>query len=77
MDYGLPHFSQAAEQLETVMVEVPSERGPFGARGVGEPPVIATAAAIANAITDATGVRPLALPITGERLWRLIQPAAD
>ena len=50
------------------MVEVPLPEGPLGARGVGEPPIIAGAAAIANAIADATGVRPTEIPMTGERV---------
>ncbi|MGH2536936.1 MAG: xanthine dehydrogenase family protein molybdopterin-binding subunit [Candidatus Promineifilaceae bacterium] len=70
MEYALPHIDQAAPRIETVLVEVPAELGPFGARGVGEPPVIATAAAVANAIADATGKRPADLPITAEWLAR-------
>jgi len=50
--------------MEAVIVEVPSANGPFGARGVGEAPVVSTAAAIANAIADATGVRLTDLPMT-------------
>ena len=73
MDYTLPKIDQAAAQLETVMVEVPSEKGPHGARGVGEPPVIPTAAAIANAIADATGKRCRSLPITPQTLWKTVR----
>src|SRR5207253_768756 len=54
--------------IETVIVEVPSPAGPFGARGVGEPPIIPAPAAIANAIEDATGVRLTELPMTPERI---------
>ncbi|MBM3218190.1 MAG: xanthine dehydrogenase family protein molybdopterin-binding subunit [Candidatus Rokubacteria bacterium] len=54
--------------LETVIVEVPSPAGPFGARGVGEPPIIPAPAAIANAIADATGVRLTEAPLTPERI---------
>ena len=42
--------------------------GPFGARGVGEPPIVPAPAAIANAIEDATGVRLTELPLTPERI---------
>ncbi len=69
MDYVLPR-AEMVPDIETVLVEVPSPDGPFGARGVGEPPVIPVAAAIANAIHNATDVRPDAIPITPERLWR-------
>ncbi len=63
MDYAVPGIAHAAPVIETVIVEVPSENGPFGARGVGEAPVVPTAAAIANAIADATGVRLTDLPM--------------
>ena len=63
MDYTLPHARQMPLDVDVILVEVPSEHGPFGARGVGEPPVVAGGAAIANAIADATGVRFTALPI--------------
>ena len=55
-------------KIETIIVEVPSPAGPFGARGVGEPPIVPAPAAIANAIRDATGVRLTELPITPERI---------
>jgi CO/xanthine dehydrogenase Mo-binding subunit len=54
--------------IETIIVEVPSPAGPFGARGVGEPPIVPAPAAIANAIQDATGVRMTELPLTPERI---------
>jgi CO/xanthine dehydrogenase Mo-binding subunit len=54
--------------LETVIVEVPSPAGPFGARGVGEPPIIPAPAAIANAVEDATGCRLTELPLTPEKI---------
>jgi CO/xanthine dehydrogenase Mo-binding subunit len=54
--------------IETIMVEVPAPDGPFGARGVGEPPIVPAPAAIANAIEDAAGVRLTELPLTPERI---------
>jgi CO/xanthine dehydrogenase Mo-binding subunit len=54
--------------LETVIVEVPSPAGPFGARGVGEPPIVPAPAAIANAVHDAVGARLTELPISPERI---------
>jgi CO/xanthine dehydrogenase Mo-binding subunit len=54
--------------IETIIVEKPSPHGPFGARGVGEPPIVPAPAAIANAIEDATGVRLTELPLTSERI---------
>ena len=64
MDYAVPKSTQAAKHYETIIVEVPIDHGPFGARGVGEPPIIPTAAAVASAITDATRVRLARLPMT-------------
>jgi CO/xanthine dehydrogenase Mo-binding subunit len=54
--------------LETIIVEVPSPAGPFGARGVGEPPIVPAPAAIANAVEDATGCRLTELPLTPEKI---------
>jgi CO/xanthine dehydrogenase Mo-binding subunit len=54
--------------IETIIVEVPSPAGPFGARGVGEPPIVPAPAAIANAIEDAAGVRITECPLTPERI---------
>jgi CO/xanthine dehydrogenase Mo-binding subunit len=76
MDYAVPRITQAAGAIHTVRVEVPSDNGPFGVRGVGEPPVIATAAAIANAIADAVGVRLTDLPMTAQRVWQALQAAS-
>lgn len=71
MDYPLLH-GQDVPQIETLIVENPAPRGPFGARGVGEVPIIPPAAALANAIYAATGVRLQAMPMTAERVWRAI-----
>jgi CO/xanthine dehydrogenase Mo-binding subunit len=54
--------------IETIIVEVPSPAGPFGARGVGEPPIVPAPAALANAVADATGVRITEAPLTPERI---------
>jgi len=54
-------------------VEEPDEEGPFGARGIGEPPILAMAPAIANAIYDAVGVRITSLPITAEKVRQALR----
>ena len=54
--------------IETILVSVPSEDGPFGARAVAESPGFGPPAAIANAIYDAIGVRIKDLPFTPERV---------
>jgi CO/xanthine dehydrogenase Mo-binding subunit len=71
MDYAVPDAMQSAP-LDTVIVEVPSQHGPYGARGVGEPPVIPTAGAIANAIAHATGARMAELPMTAPRVLKTL-----
>src|SRR5439155_21128723 len=49
MDYALPKAQQVPE-IEAILVEVPTDDGPFGARIVGEPPIIPGMATIANAL---------------------------
>jgi len=51
-----------------VIVETFDEAGPYGAKGIGEPGLVPTAPAIANAIYDAIGVRIKDLPMTPERI---------
>jgi len=60
-------------EIENVLVEVPSEDGPFGLRAVAEPPGFGPPAAIANAIYDAVGVRIRTLPLSPERVLAAIQ----
>ena len=62
-DYAVPSILDRLP-TETLVVEEPSPAGPFGAKGVGEPPVAGAAAAFANAVADATGLRFTRLPIT-------------
>ena len=63
LDYRMP-TSLDVPMIETVMVEVPNPRHPFGLRGVGEAPIIPPLPAIANAVSNAIGVRINKLPIT-------------
>jgi CO/xanthine dehydrogenase Mo-binding subunit len=59
--------------IENVLVEVPTEEGPFGARAVAEPPGFGPPAAIANAIEDAVGVRIKELPLSADHILRALQ----
>ena len=68
VDYALP-TSGFTPPIDTLIVEVPAPEGPFGAKGVGEAPVVAAPAAVANAVAAATGVRMRRLPMTPERVW--------
>jgi CO/xanthine dehydrogenase Mo-binding subunit len=54
--------------IEPIVIETNDEFGPFGAKGIGEPGLVPTAPAIANAIYDAVGVRIKELPITPEKV---------
>ncbi len=63
LDYRVPVASDLP-MIEAVMVEVPNPRHPFGARGVGEVPIVPPMAAVANAIYHATGVRLRDLPMS-------------
>jgi CO/xanthine dehydrogenase Mo-binding subunit len=58
--------------IEAIIVEVPSEDGPYGARIVGEPSIVAGAAAVTNAIAEATGVRLREVPATPERILKAL-----
>ena len=62
----IPHFT-------TRLVENEDSGGPFGAKGIGEPATIATSPAIANAIYDAIGVRIFDLPITPEKVLKVLK----
>ncbi|HEV2242324.1 MAG TPA: xanthine dehydrogenase family protein molybdopterin-binding subunit [Streptosporangiaceae bacterium] len=61
--------------VEVEIVESGEGKGPFNARGIGEPPVGPVAPAIASAIADATGCRPARLPMTAERVLALLDEA--
>jgi CO/xanthine dehydrogenase Mo-binding subunit len=66
-DYLIPTAADVPD-VEAIVLEVFEGKGPFGARGIGEAPVGPSAAAIANAIAAATGVRLTRLPFTPERV---------
>ncbi|CAG1002351.1 partial xanthine dehydrogenase molybdenum-binding subunit, partial [Gammaproteobacteria bacterium] len=72
LDYRVPTALDMPE-IETVIVETEDPEGPFGAKGVGEQPTNPTAAAIANAVYDAIGIRLTSLPLTGEKVLRAIK----
>jgi xanthine dehydrogenase molybdenum-binding subunit len=59
--------------IEAIVVETEDPFGPFGAKGIGEPGLVPTAPAIANAIYDAVGVRIKDLPITPEKILKALK----
>ena len=71
-DYLIPTIGDVPE-IEVIIVEDPEPLGPFGAKGVGEPGLIPTAAAILGAIRHATGVRVTKVPALPHRLRRALR----
>jgi xanthine dehydrogenase molybdenum-binding subunit len=67
LDYKIP-TAKDVPPVQAVIVETDEQDGPFGAKGIGEPGLVPTAPAIANAIYDAVGVRIRDLPITPEKV---------
>jgi CO/xanthine dehydrogenase Mo-binding subunit len=72
LDYQLASIKDMPESFRPVVVEVPHESGPFGAKGAGETGALTVAPAVANAIEDAVGVRIRDLPITPEKILRAL-----
>ncbi|MEM4328086.1 MAG: molybdopterin cofactor-binding domain-containing protein [Candidatus Caldarchaeum sp.] len=70
--YLIPSIKDVPD-IEAIPVEDHEESGPFGAKGIGEIGIISVAPAIANAIHDAAGVRPLEAPMTPERVYWLVK----
>jgi CO/xanthine dehydrogenase Mo-binding subunit len=74
LDYRIP-TSLDVPGIEAQVIEIPSAEHPYGIRAVGQVPIVPPAAAIANAIARATGVRLRELPMTPERLYWAVQHA--
>jgi xanthine dehydrogenase YagR molybdenum-binding subunit len=75
--YKLPTIADVPE-IVTDLVDVPDPHlTNLGAKGLGEPPIVPTAAAIANAIRDATGADVRSLPISREEMLRALHEAAE
>jgi CO/xanthine dehydrogenase Mo-binding subunit len=74
--YIIPTAADVPE-IEALFVEEPYSLGPFGAKGIGETPAMPGAVAIANAVTNAIGVRFRELPITPEAISRALAGRED
>ncbi|MEJ0020595.1 MAG: xanthine dehydrogenase family protein molybdopterin-binding subunit [Acetobacteraceae bacterium] len=74
LDYRCPVASDLP-LIEAVLVEVPNPRHPFGARGVGEVPIVPPMAAVANAIRDAIGIRMPSLPMSPPKVRKALDLA--
>jgi aldehyde oxidoreductase len=73
-DYLIPTIGDVPP-IETILIERPDPLGPYGAKGVGEPALIATAPAILNAIAAATGARLTQVPATPDRVLAALRAA--
>lgn len=69
LDYKLQTSADAPHVQVAFVDGSPAQGTPLGMKGVGEPPVIPPAAAVANAVARATGGRVRRLPLTAERVW--------
>ena len=72
LDYKIPSVHEMPEVFP-IIVESNDPEGPFGAKEAGEGPLLPILPAVCNAVYDAVGVRTAELPITPERLLRLIE----
>lgn len=72
-DYRLP-TSMDSPEIKSAYVEVPSDNGPFGVKGIGEPVIVPTPAALQAAVHDATGTWITDLPLTPERIYFALHP---
>jgi xanthine dehydrogenase molybdenum-binding subunit len=72
LDYRMP-TALDVPKIDCVIVETPVPGVPYGVRGVGEVPIVPPAAAVANAIARATGVRVWHMPMTPERVLRALR----
>ncbi|ABL83768.1 MULTISPECIES: xanthine dehydrogenase family protein molybdopterin-binding subunit [unclassified Nocardioides] len=72
-DNKIPTARDIPARIDSAVVETAQLDGPFGARGVGEHPMISVAPAIGNAIQHATGAELLHMPMRFEDVWRALQ----
>jgi len=75
--YKLPTIADVPEIVCDFVDEPDAHLTNLGSKGLGEPPIVPTAAAIANAIRDATGADVTSLPITREEILRALREAAE
>jgi CO/xanthine dehydrogenase Mo-binding subunit len=74
LDYRIPTILDIPDEMITILVENQDGSGPEGAKGTGESGIIPIAPAVGLAVADATGVVFHDLPLTPERVWRVIHP---
>jgi CO/xanthine dehydrogenase Mo-binding subunit len=70
--YLMPTLLDTPTEMRCMIVETPDPHGPFGARGIGELPMLTIAPAVLSAIHDATGIWLDHTPVTGEDVWKAL-----
>ncbi|HXI16018.1 MAG TPA: xanthine dehydrogenase family protein molybdopterin-binding subunit [Chloroflexota bacterium] len=74
LDYRIPTALDFPD-IATVLVEEPTKNGPFGVKGIGEPPIVPGVACLISAVADATGKWIHEVPLTPERVLKAMQGA--
>lgn len=67
-DYKIPTMMDIPDEIIPIIIETPQPDGPFGARGIGEHPMLPAAPIIANAVENGLGIRIKSMPITAEKI---------
>ncbi len=75
LDYQIASIKDVPAACHPIVVQVPHKDGPFGAKGIGETGALTVAAAVANALEDAVGVRVRDIPLTAERIHQALKEA--
>jgi CO/xanthine dehydrogenase Mo-binding subunit len=73
IDYRVPAFEHLPREFHSFLLENGNGPGPFGSKGMGEGGLLPVASAIANAVSNAVGVRFFDLPLTPSKVWRALQ----
>lgn len=73
IDYRIPTSMDLPREMVSEVIENADGPGPYGAKGMSEGAILCVAAAVAGAVTDATGVVIRDLPLTPERVWRALR----
>ena len=77
VDYRIATMADIPCEMKSIIVETPQDDGPWGARGIGEHPMIPTIAAIGNSIHNAIGERLLHPPFTAEKIYLAMKKYSD
>ena len=77
VEYRVPRFRDLPARITSVLAERGDGVGPYGAKGGGEGALNPIGAAVAAAVGRAVGSWPTELPLTPQRVWRLLHPQGE